>query len=227
MQKSMIKLLSVADCISLINAIFGFLSITIAFIGEIRLAFTFILLAILADGLDGIVARRTNESKIGEYLESMADMTSLSIAPAFFIYTVYYEVVSCCFYKHFILLLVLTVFLSLNIIRLASFHIMKDKKIFIGLPASSSTILIIIMAYFKVETIYILPAIIIVSVLMVSNLRFPKPGYKIDAIAAVLILLTIITDRNFNSIAPIILFIAICTYIIMGPFYLLMSRKKQ
>jgi len=83
------------------------------------------------------------------------------------------------------------------------------------------------MAYFKVETIYILPAIIIVSVLMVSNLRFPKPGYKIDAIAAVLILLTIITDRNFNSIAPIILFIAICTYIIMGPFYLLMSRKKQ
>jgi len=131
----MIKLLSVADCISLINAIFGFLSITIAFIGEIRLAFTFILLAILADGLDGIVARRTNESKIGEYLESMADMTSLSIAPAFFIYTVYYEVVSCCFYKHFILLLVLTVFLSLNIIRLASFHIMKDKKIFIGLPA--------------------------------------------------------------------------------------------
>ena len=93
----MIKLLSVADCISLTNAVFGFLAVAMIFIGETRVAFTFILLAILADGLDGMIARKTRESQIGEYLESMADMTSLGIAPAFFIYSIYiiYNILVC------------------------------------------------------------------------------------------------------------------------------------
>jgi len=227
LQNSMIKLLSVADCISLINAVFGFLSIIMIFIGKIHLSILFILIAILADGLDGIVARKIRESKIGEYLESMADMISFGVAPAFFIYTIYYKFVSCCFYKHFILLIVLVVFLSLNIIRLASFHMMKDKKIFVGLPAPSGAIFLIIMAYLEIELIYILPVVIMISLLMISNVRFPKPSFKIDVIAAVLILLTIITDRNFNSIAPIVLLIAICAYVIIGPFYLLIKEKKQ
>jgi CDP-diacylglycerol--serine O-phosphatidyltransferase len=223
----MIKLLSIADCISLINAIFGFLSLAMVFIGELRLAFTFILLAILADGLDGIVARKIQGSKIGEYLESMADMTSLGIAPAFFIYTVYYSFVSCCIYKHVLLLIILAMFLSLSIIRLASFHIMKDKKFFVGLPASSSTILLLVMAYFDVKLFYILPAIIIISFLMISNIRFPKPGFKINAIAGVLILLTIILEKNFYGIAPLVLVVAVCLYAIAGPVYLWINNKKR
>ena len=126
LQKSMIELLSIADCVSLTNAIFGFLSIVMVFIGEIRLAFSFILLALLADGLDGIIARRTRESKIGEFLESMADMTSFGIAPTIFIYTIYYKFVSCCIYKHIFLLIILILFLSMVIVRLASFHLLKQ-----------------------------------------------------------------------------------------------------
>jgi CDP-diacylglycerol--serine O-phosphatidyltransferase len=197
------------------------------FIGKIHLSILFILIAILADGLDGIVARKTRSSSIGEYLDSMADMTSFGIAPAFFIYTIYYNVISSCIYKHFLLLLVLVVFLSLSIIRLASFHIMNNKKFFVGLPVPSGAIFLIIMAYLNVELVYILPAIIIISFLMVSNVRFPKPSFKIDAIAACLIFFTIIMDRNFNSIAPIVLLIAICGYVIVGPFYLLANGKKQ
>jgi CDP-diacylglycerol--serine O-phosphatidyltransferase len=222
----MIRLLSIADCVSLTNAIFGFLSITMVFIGEIRVAFSFILLAVLADGLDGIIARKTRESKIGEYLESMADMTSLGIAPAVFIYTVYYEFVSCCIYKHIYLIIALIVFLSLSIVRLASFHIMKDKKFFVGLPASSSMILLLVMAYFEIKFYYILPVIIIISLAMVSIIRFPKPGIKINIIAGVLIILTIIMEKSFHGVAPILLFIAVCIYVITGPFYLLMNKKK-
>jgi len=204
----MVKLLSIADCVSLTNAFFGFLSLIMVFIGEIRLAFSFILLAILADGLDGIIARKTRESKIGEYLESMADMTSLGIAPAFFIFTAYYKSVSCCINKNIVLLFVLALFLLLSIIRLASFHIMKEKKFFIGLPASSSTI------------------IIIISFLMISQIHFPKPDNKINAIAGILIFLTLIMDKYYNGIAPLLLITAICIYVIFGPFYLLINKKK-
>ena len=128
MQKSMIKLVSIADIISLTNAIFGFFAILFLLSDliateemRLRISFSFILLALLADGLDGIVARKTRKSDIGEYLESMADMTSLTIAPAIFIYVVYHDLVLCCIYSYIYLLIALIVFLLFGIIRLASF----------------------------------------------------------------------------------------------------------
>ena len=85
----MINLLSFADVVSLTNSILGFLSIVMIFLGETYLAFSFILLAILADGLDGAVARKTKHSDLGEYMEAMADMISLGIAPSVFVYNNY------------------------------------------------------------------------------------------------------------------------------------------
>jgi len=227
LQKSMIKLLSIADCVSLINAIFGFLSIAMVFIGELRLAFSFILLAVLVDGLDGMIARRTRESRIGEFLESMADTTSFGIALAFFIYIVYYKFVSCCIYKHIILLIILIFFLSMVIVRLASFHLLKDKKVFVGLPVPASAILLLVMTYFEIKLIYILPVILLISFAMVSNIRFPKLGFKIDVVAGVLIILTVIMEKNFQGVAPLLLFIAVSIYVITGAFYLFMNKKKD
>jgi len=225
LQKSMIKLLSVADGITLINAIFGFFAIVMVFLGEIRFAFSFILLALLADGLDGIVARKISKGDLGEYFEAMADMTSLGIAPAVFVYSIYHDMVSWCPFYHSYLVIALIVFLSLSIIRLASFHVMKDEKFFVGLPASASTIILLILAYFKVEFLYILLVIIIVSFAMVSNVRFPKLGYKIDAVATVLIILTLIMGKSYYGVAPMLLLIAIVVYALGGPVYLWKSKK--
>ena len=234
MQKSMIKLVSIADIISLTNAIFGFLAILFLISDliateemRLRISFSFILLALLADGLDGVVARKTRKSDIGEYLESMADMTSLNIAPAVFIYVVYHDLVSCCIYSHIYLLMALVVFLLFGIIRLASFHLMRNDKLFIGLPASASTIILLVLVYFEVEFIYILPAIIVISLAMITNLSFPKPGYKINVVAAILIFLTIIIGKSYYGFAPILLFASILIYSIAGPFFTKFFRKNQ
>ena len=99
MQKSILNLVSFADLISITNAICGLLAIFVLFTDfavsdlRLRVAFSFILLALLADGLDGIVARKTSQSDLGEYFESMADMTSLAIAPAIFIYVIYLSLI--------------------------------------------------------------------------------------------------------------------------------------
>ncbi len=233
MQKSMIKLISVADVISLTNAIFGFLTILFLISDlipneemKLRVSFSFILLALLADGLDGIVARKTRISDIGEYIESIADMTSLIIAPAIFIYFVYHDFVSSSIYNHIFLMIGLVLFLVLGALRLASFHIMKNKKFFLGLPASVSTIILLILAYFEVKFIFILPAIILISLAMVSNIRFPKPVFKINAIAAILIILTIIIGKAFYGFAPILLITAIVIYSIAGPVHRKIFVKK-
>lgn len=220
----MIKLLSIADFVSLANAIFGFLAILMIFLNEIRLSFFFILIALLADGLDGIVARKTRKGELGEYMEAMADMISLSIAPSFFVYNIYHDFVSKCVYYHSLLVVILIVFLSLSIVRLASFHIIKEKKFFVGLPASAGTIFILILSFLKIEFMYILPCIVVISIAMVSPLRFPKIGWKIGTIAAVLILLTLIMGNIYYSIAPILLIIALAIYAIAGPIYV---RKKS
>jgi len=233
LQKSMIKLLSVADLISIINAVFGFLAILFLFSDlipdeyRLRLSFSFILLALLADGLDGIVAHKIRKSEIGDYLESMADMTSMCIAVAVFIFFIYSGDISSSMYRHVYLLSALVLFLFFGIVRLASFNAMKEKNFYVGLPASASAIILLILSYFKVEFVYILPAVIIIGAAMASNIVFPKPVMKVNAVAAVLIILTLILDKSFYSIAPWLLFVAILLYSIGGPVYDKFFVKRQ
>ena len=221
----MIRMLCIADIFSLINAIFGFIAIIMAFSGEIRLSFSFILLAMLADGLDGIIARKISQSDLGEYLESMADMTSLCIAPAVFIFHIYFEVVSISIYFYIYLLIVLFLFLSFGIIRLASFHVMKKKDYFIGLPASVSTIILIICAVLKVDFFYLLFIIIVVSFALVSSVRFPKPDIKINISAVVLVFLTLIMWKTYQNVALIIFLFSVIIYAICGPIYLFINKQ--
>jgi CDP-diacylglycerol--serine O-phosphatidyltransferase len=217
----MIKFLSIADLISLINAFFGFISIIMIFLEEIHLSFSFILIAILADGLDGIVARKTRESELGEYMEAMSDMISLGIAPAFFVYNIYNISVIKYISHHALLIITLIIFLSFSIIRLSSFHVIKEKKFFIGLPSSASTIIIIVLTYYKIDLLFIIPIIIIVSLAMISNIHFPKLNIKMNIFAAILIIITIITGKIYNGFIPIILLLLILLYIIIGPIYIL------
>jgi len=222
----MIKLLSIADIISIFNALFGFLSIIMIFLNEIHLAFSFILIAIIIDGIDGLVARKTKHSNLGEYMEAMGDMISLAIAPALFVYYNYSkDILMQNNLQHLIMILILTLFISFNMIRLSSFHIMKEKKFFIGLPASASTIIILIISYLKIEFIYILIIIIIISIVLISKIRFPKPNNIINIIATVLIILSIIIGTQFNAITFYLLLFSIIIYILLGPIFIFKKNK--
>lgn len=227
LQKSMIRLLSAADFVTLVNVLFGFFSMIMLFLGEIRLSFSFILLALLADGLDGIVARRTRKGELGEYFEAMADMTSLGIAPALFVYVTYHSDATCCVYYHTYLIITLALFLLLCVIRLASFHAMKDKNFFVGLPASASTIIIITLAFLGIPFLYLLPVVIVVSVAMICSIKFPKPGLWIDSVAAVLIIFTVIFGRSYESVAPLALLLTLLVYVLAGPVYLWKTKKNM
>jgi len=227
LQKSIIKLLSFADIVTLVNVLFGFFSMTMLFIGEIWFSFSFILLAILADGLDGIVARRTRKGELGEYFEAMADMTSLGIAPAFFVYVKYHNYAADYVYYHIYLITTAALFLLLCVIRLASFHVMKDKNFFVGLPASSATIIVVTLAFLGVPFLYLLPVIIVVSVAMICSIRFPKPDLRINSVATILIILTVIFGKSYNGIAPLVLLLAILIYVFAGPIYLWKTKKNM
>lgn len=227
LQKSMLRLLSVADLISVTNAVFGIFAIIVLFINSIdslelriHISFSLILIALLADGLDGIVARKFGKSKIGEYLESMADMTSMVVAPAVFIFIVYSGELYNEILRNIWLFIAVGLFLFFGIVRLASFNIIKEKNMYIGLPASASAIILLVLCYLKIDFIFIIPTVVIMGALMASGFVFPKLGKKMNAFAVILIILTIIFGKGYYRFAPMLLLTAVLVYTFVGAIYI-------
>ena len=192
---------------------------------QLGYSFRFILLALLIDGIDGMVARKTGQSDIGETLDSMADMISLILAPAFFVYGTYRSLVSQQMTSHLLLLGVFIIYVSCGLVRLASFHRLKQDHFFFGLPASTSALVVVILSLLAIEYGYVCIVGLVVSVGMISSLHFPKPSLLIDGIAGMLIVITIIFGTTYHAIAPLLLLMALIMYHIGGPLYL--SKKTS
>lgn len=222
----MIRLLSIADLVTLLNAMLGFLALLLVFSNQFQLAASLILLGLLADGLDGIVARRMGYGKIGEYLEPLADMISLSIAPLALFYKMFYERVVSEPWVDVLLGAVLVFSLVCSVIRLSSFSQLKKKQYFVGLPTSASAMFLVAITYLSFEVWYLLPVIVVLSFAMISSIHFPKLGLKVNLVAAVVILATIVFQSRYYMLAPILLLAALLFYIIIGPIYLWLKKRN-
>ncbi|MFD1599549.1 protein sorting system archaetidylserine synthase [Halobellus rarus] len=70
-----------ADAVTVSNAALGFVAAVAATV-DVELAARVLLLAAIADALDGVVARRRGGTEVGPYLDSLADVASFGVAPA-------------------------------------------------------------------------------------------------------------------------------------------------
>lgn len=75
--------LGLADATTVANAALGFLAVAalLADAGT-AVAARLVLVAGIADGLDGLIARRRGGSPVGPHLDSLADVASFAVAPA-------------------------------------------------------------------------------------------------------------------------------------------------
>jgi CDP-diacylglycerol--serine O-phosphatidyltransferase len=194
----------VPNLFTAINMFCGFLSILSASDGNYNYAAWLIFTAAIFDALDGLVARLTNSSsELGVELDSLSDIVSFGAAPSFLLYKTY-------FYSFDIWGIIIS---SLPLIaggfRLARFNIQLvgfAKSFFLGLPipASALTIASFVLAFFNNGyplpiADYITPFVIVLSYLMVSNIRYEtipkfsikgikeKPFHFIFLIAAILL----------------------------------------
>jgi len=169
-----------------INMFCGFFSIIEASNGNINYAAWLIFVAALFDALDGIVARLTNSSsELGIELDSLSDVISFGAAPAFILYKTF-------LYQFDVYGIIIA---SLPMIaggfRLARFNVQLvgfEKSFFIGLPIPTAalTIASFVLAFYDngYSSPYIhiiIPLVIVVSILMISNIRYetlPKFTFK-------------------------------------------------
>ncbi|MFB6163607.1 MAG: protein sorting system archaetidylserine synthase [Haloarculaceae archaeon] len=79
--------LGLADAVTVTNAALGFAA-AVAATANPALGARLILLAAVADGLDGVVARAVGSTPVGEFIDSLADVASFCVAPAVFVFSV-------------------------------------------------------------------------------------------------------------------------------------------
>jgi CDP-diacylglycerol--serine O-phosphatidyltransferase len=159
------------------NMFCGFLSIISAAEGEPTQAAWFIVLAGFLDGLDGKVARLSRAmSDFGKELDSLADIISFGLAPAFLIYTFKLNVLGKWGW------IIGMVYLTASAYRLARFNLLShsdEKKNFLGLPVPGAGLTLasfVIFCYHvwgKVEYGELLVSMtILFSALMVSQVEY-------------------------------------------------------
>ena len=169
-----------------INMFCGFLSILSASEENYNYAAWLIFIAAIFDALDGMVARLTNSSsELGVELDSLSDIVSFGAAPSFLLYKTFFYSMGTWG------IIISALPLIAGGFRLARFNIQLvgfSKSFFLGLPIPSSalTIASFILAFFndgfsKPISDFITPMILMLSFLMVSNIRYetlPKISVK-------------------------------------------------
>ncbi len=192
----------VPSLFTVLNMFCGFNAIVSTTNGEYVVAVWFVVLAGLFDSLDGVMARLTkSSSQFGVEIDSLSDIVSFGVAPAFLVYHIYLKELDG------LGILISSLLMIFGGIRLARFNVQLvgfDKSHFTGLPIPASAITVcsfLLLTYNDTLGLTslgrdILPYLVIVlSLLMVSHVKydtFPKlskRGIRKEPVKAALFLL--------------------------------------
>ncbi len=215
------------------NVFCGFYSTVAVLNEEFYFAAWAIVIGMIFDGLDGRIARLTKTtSAFGEQYDSLADIITFGMAPAFLVYS--------WVLKPFGRLGWMAAFLFLlcAALRLARFNVSKPEvrsECFIGLPSPAAAIVIasIVIAFEDLFATRINPFIMVMVVyilafLMVSNIKYPS-FKKFDFRKRVVFsrfLFVILFIYVLATIPKVAIFILGFTYAVVGPISLIMANKK-
>ena len=208
------------------NLFFGMCSILATYGGDFFYGSIFILLALVADGLDGRVARALGvASEFGKEMDSLCDLGSFGIAPAFLAY------VFCLHNFGTLGQAVAIIFALCGMWRLARFNVSTGEVhgYFMGLaiPAGGCIVATTTMLFSELGmrpenfgNVYPL-AIIIVAYLMVSHVHYPDfkgDGEKIYLPAKIFAAVMFVSIIFYTHTAPIqgILTAIFSTYAVFG-----------
>jgi CDP-diacylglycerol--serine O-phosphatidyltransferase len=223
--------LFIANGITLLNALFGFIAIIKAIEGDVLVSAYCILFAALLDGCDGRIARALGStSAFGSELDSLADAVSFCGAPMVLMYQWLPKEI------HFMTVLLLGLYLCAGLWRLAKFNVItKESTQFIGLPTTIAALTLALFVVYQpwllchcthfITVPLLITLIMCLGYLMVSSITFTKLNRycararweKLLVIFAGIIMIS----AHLNGIP--LLFFALLSYIIGSIVYFLYS----
>ncbi len=227
------------NMLTLIGVCIGLTSIRFALDGRFEFAIVAIILAAVIDGLDGRIARLIKgTSKVGKELDSLTDMISFGVAPAFIMY----------FWKLNTLgrfgWLVCLIYVICVALRLARFNVNSSQEpswrdnFFEGVPSPAGGILVLTPLIFSMtnfETITInydivVPIFFIVTSLLLIS-KFPSYSFKkivIQRKTTIFLLFGIVLFFGLLLIYPFnVIAISAIVYLLMLPISFFHYQKLK
>jgi CDP-diacylglycerol--serine O-phosphatidyltransferase len=213
------------------NLTLGLVALLEAASGRNSLAALLVLVGMVLDGLDGRAARLLHaESHFGKELDSLSDIVTFGVAPAFIMYQVVLQ------YEGFVGMAVAVLFPLSGALRLARFNVQHKKtNYFVGLPITAAGGILATMALYNnllTPSRFILPTgMVLLSVLMVSKARYPnfkKVAFPRSAIVVVPVLTVVVyvLFRLHVSLVNRIIFVPLALYAVFGVGRLLKRRRR-
>jgi CDP-diacylglycerol--serine O-phosphatidyltransferase len=211
---------SVPNMFTVGNLFLGIISIILVFQGNPDLAAIMVIVAMLLDGLDGRVARALNaQSEFGKELDSLSDVISFGVAPAFIMYVVAFSDLNPA-----TAWIATAIFPICGALRLARFNVVAGVPgYFIGLPIPAAGGVLCTLALFQKElNPYILVvSTLLLSYLMVSSVKYPnfkKVGIPKAAIwiTPLIVLAAVVLAIAFPGTLSKMIFVPLVIYALYG-----------
>jgi CDP-diacylglycerol--serine O-phosphatidyltransferase len=216
--------LGLADAVTVANAGLGFVAAVAATV-DVGLAARVILLAAIADALDGVVARKVGSTPAGTYLDSLADVASFGVAPAL--------LVACVAKAQWSLTdptavpaLVASVglpalFVVMAVIRLGlytAYDTEVDETQGVQTTLAATVLAATVLAGFG-DALVLVPLTLVLAVLMVTTITYPDLHAQ-DALVMGVVQFAAIVSRGWygRGFAYALLFLAL-GYLVLGPAF--------
>lgn len=218
MRPRLAALLEIPDLISLANAALGLAAVLAVASGLPDTAARLVLLAVVADGLDGFVARRTTSSDLGVELDSLADVVSFGVAPVAIMHAAARPAGP-------LIASIPAVFLLAALVRLAAYNV--DDADTHGFTGAPSTLAGAVVAAFYLADIpswidtdpalFFVALSLALAYLMLIDIRYPQLTSR-DALAmGAVIVGAVLVPGLFNSALLYFVLIGLLGFLVFAP----------
>ena len=191
------QLFNKANIVTYIGLILAILGMWLCFTSKVNIAIICLIACGICDGFDGTIAcwlRKTDDNGYGIQLDSLVDIISSGILPIIICYSMgFNSVVNTIVYAFFIVM---------GVTRLAYYNVAtsEDHKSFIGVPITTSTIVLPIVYYFSKNEILFMIALLVLGILYVTPIKIKKLSLKekivISIIGIVAVIVLMIGGQN-------------------------------
>lgn len=177
------ELLDRANWMTYFGLISSIIGICMCYLNKIEIAIICLMVSGICDSFDGTIANKIRKGKsnaFGVQLDSLADIVSSGIFPIIICMSLGFHAIPS--------IIVYVIFIISGITRLAYYNVNNhlDKENFIGLPITTSTIIIPLLYFLKCNDIIFSVSILILAILYVMPIKIRKIDLKAKCVLAVL-----------------------------------------
>lgn len=226
------SLLAIPHFFTLLNLAFGVFSMMLTMQGEFEKASLCVIGSLVADGLDGRLARLFKaDGEFGKELDSLADVVAFGTAPAILLYQMVLKD-----FGYFGMAFAV-IFPMCGALRLARFNIIKTSGFFQGVPITAAGTLLSCVAFYTLQEVHapvkaVFPAVMLVlAYLMISTIPYPdfkkrpKKGSRMamaPVVGPLLVVLAVLAASGWNPWSLVV--IPLTVYVTLGPWLLLVKQ---